>query len=224
MIWRDADWMFFDVGETLVDESPPLEDIFHQLVQQAELRRVRLAVDDIRQLFIQAHTSFDPSPMSYVMKALIPSEELRGLIRAGMKYNKRLEQPFPDAKRLLDAAAPYVRIGIIANQSEGTAARLKEYGLDEHIEAVISSAEEGLSKPDLGLYQLALDRTGCRAARAIMVGDRIDNDIIPAKKIGMKAIWVRQGFACNQRARCKEEEPDLVVNMIRELYELVRYG
>lgn len=27
-----------------------------------------------------------------------------------------------------------------------------------------------------------------------MIGDRIDNDIVPAKALGMKTIWIRQGF------------------------------
>ena len=27
-----------------------------------------------------------------------------------------------------------------------------------------------------------------------MVGDRLDNDIAPAKKLGMKTVWVRQGY------------------------------
>ena len=34
---------------------------------------------------------------------------------------------------------------------------------------------------------------GCQAENAVMIGDRLDNDIAPAKKLGMKTVWIRQG-------------------------------
>lgn len=37
-------------------------------------------------------------------------------------------------------------------------------------------------------------RSGCWPENAVMVGDRIDNDIVPAKKMGMHTIWVKQGY------------------------------
>lgn len=57
-----------------------------------------------------------------------------------------------------------------------------------------SLAEEGISKPDLRIFQLALEKAQCNSEEVIMIGDRIDNDIIPAKKIGMYTIWVKQGM------------------------------
>ena len=39
---------------------------------------------------------------------------------------------------------------------------------------------------------------GCRAEDAVMVGDRLDNDILPAKAVGMKTIWIRKGLSVHQ--------------------------
>ena len=86
------------------------------------------------------------------------------------------------------------KIGVIANQSLGTAERLKKFGILKYIELVVASAEEGVAKPDRRIFEIALSRAGCEPKQAIMIGDRIDNDILPAKKLGMYTMWVKQGF------------------------------
>lgn len=41
---------------------------------------------------------------------------------------------------------------------------------------------------------IALSRANCKAENAVMIGDRIDNDIVPANIMGFKTIWIKQGF------------------------------
>ena len=53
-----------------------------------------------------------------------------------------------------------------------------------------------------------------------MIGDRLDNDIIPAKKLGMKTVWVRQGYAVYQTIDDESERSDYIVDSIEELLEL----
>ena len=50
-----------------------------------------------------------------------------------------------------------------------------------------------------------------------MIGDRLDNDIVPAKKLGMKTIWVRQGYAVYQKIDDESKRPDRIVDRIDEL-------
>ena len=50
-----------------------------------------------------------------------------------------------------------------------------------------------------------------------MIGDRLDNDIIPAKKLGMKTIWVRQAYAIYQKIDDESKVPDYIVNSIAEI-------
>lgn len=84
----------------------------------------------------------------------------------------------------------------------------------------MASAEAGCAKPDLRIFTMALDKAGCEARDAIMVGDRLDNDIVPAKKLGMKTIWVRQGYAIYQSMDDESKRPDHIVDSIDELREL----
>ena len=72
-------------------------------------------------------------------------------------------------------------------------------------------AEEGISKPNPRIFQIALEKSGCVPARAVMIGDRVDNDIIPAKAMGMYTIWLRRGLWRNWRITSEQEKADCVV-------------
>ena len=50
-----------------------------------------------------------------------------------------------------------------------------------------------------------------------MIGDRIDNDIIPAKKMGMATIWVKQGYGKYWTITNESEKADFEVNNLTEL-------
>ena len=79
------------------------------------------------------------------------------------------------------------------------------------IDLVIASAEEGLEKPDRRIFELALSRADCKPENAVMIGDRVDNDIIPAKKIGMKTVRVKQGMWKYWDVLSEEEQADYEV-------------
>ena len=115
-----------------------------------------------------------------------------GLEKVG--WVKELEKLYPQSREVLQKLQGSYRLGIIANQSAGTVERLVQFGIREYFDVIVSSAEEGVSKPDKRIFELALQRAGCTAAEACMVGDRLDNDITPAAEMGMSTVWVRQGW------------------------------
>ena len=50
-----------------------------------------------------------------------------------------------------------------------------------------------------------------------MIGDRIDNDIIPAKQLGMKTIWIKQGFGSLWTVMGESEKADIEVNNLSDI-------
>jgi putative hydrolase of the HAD superfamily len=57
-----------------------------------------------------------------------------------------------------------------------------------------------------------------------MVGDRIDNDVVPAKLLGMRTILFRTGRHAKQQPRSWNELPDAEVHTVAELEDaIVRY-
>lgn len=137
-------------------------------------------------------------------------------------WNSEDEIKYPEAENVLRELSKRYKIGIIANQELGSEQRLDKLGLLKYIDIVIASAEEGITKPDLRIFQIALDRANCKPEEVVMVGDRIDNDIIPANKIGMKTVWLKQGFGSYAEPKTVEEQPDYLVNSLAEIAELFR--
>lgn len=82
---------------------------------------------------------------------------------------------------------------------------------------IIASAEEGVSKPDRRIFEIALERSSCKPENAVMIGDRINNDIVPAKQLGMKTIWVKQGFESLWNITDESEKTDIEINGLSDI-------
>ena len=54
-----------------------------------------------------------------------------------------------------------------------------------------------------------------------MIGDRLDNDIYPAKKVGMKTIWVKQGLGAVQKPKSEEYKADYEVDKLSDILEIL---
>ena len=193
-------WIFFDIGSTLVDESAVYEDRISEITCSNNIK----INEFIEKVKLRAQTN--PKPIISVAAdygAKVPA------------WRHDLEILYPDTKEVLQELGQKYKLGIIANQDYGTEKRLIDFGIRQYIDLIIASAEEGVEKPDLRIFQLALDRADCKPEEAVMVGDRLDNDIIPANKIGMTTVWIKQGFGGVAEPKSKDEQPDYTVDNLK---------
>ena len=65
--------------------------------------------------------------------------------------------------------------------------------LRPHVDFVGSSERWAVEKPDSGFFVHVLDEAGAPAEEVLYVGDRVDNDVVPARAAGLQAIRVRRG-------------------------------
>ena len=214
-------WLFFDFGNTLISEEKAIKDRIQQMVRAFAERGVQVSAEKIQRAFEEASAEFAPRLIARVIEKLASNPSDCDFVLQRVKYRKELEEPYPEAYELLSRLAPQYKIGVIANQSAGTESRLKSYGLTSFISLCLSSTEVGLEKPNPAIFQLALERAKCEPHQAVMIGDRIDNDIRPAKSLGWKTIRVRQGFAKVQTHRNSEEEPDFTVSNLKRIMAIL---
>ena len=200
-------WIFFDIGSTLVDESAVYENRIEEITQSNNIDKNEFVAKVIE----RAQTS--PKP-------IVSAAEDYGVKVPAWRHD--LEVLYPDTKELLQRLSQKYKIGIIANQDFGTEQRLTDFNVHQYINLVIASAEEGVAKPDLRIFQIALARADCKPEEAVMVGDRLDNDIIPANKIGMTTVWIKQGFGSYAEPKTVEEQPNYIVNSLAEITEVFR--
>lgn len=202
----DIKWLFFDVGSTLVDET----ECYNQRIIDA------ISGTDITfEEFNEKRIEFSKQNLKGDIEAI----NFFGLIKT--PWHKELEKPYPDAEKVLQQlSTKSYKIGIIANQSAGTAERLEKWGLMKYISLVLSSAEEGVAKPEPEIFLRALSHAECKPSEAFMIGDRLDNDIYPAKKLGMKTVWVKQGMAVYQKPQNETYTADFTVSSLTEIIDI----
>jgi putative hydrolase of the HAD superfamily len=83
--------------------------------------------------------------------------------------------------------------------------RMKELGAFDLLDLW---SETPVKKPAAGFFEENLRWLEVAPAEAVMVGDRMDNDIAPAKAAGLWAVRVSHGYHREQRPRSPEEAPD----------------
>jgi HAD superfamily hydrolase (TIGR01549 family) len=208
---QDARSLFFDLGNTLISEEAATEQRIRGLVSSLERCGTRRSIEDVRSALREASEEFAPRLITRAIEKLTDSLDHRKLIEAEARYPKELESPYDGAERTLRALSARWKIGVIANQSAGTEDRLRKWGLMPFISICLSSAEVGLEKPDPAIFALALSQAGCSPPQAVMIGDRLDNDIRPARLLGWRTIRIAQGFGRFQSPRDALDEADLTV-------------
>lgn len=198
-------WIFFDIGSTLVDESVAYKNRIERTISNTDV-----SYDEFYQRMVEI------SKHSQNAYNLVLTEY--GLNK--VTWNSDDEFVYPEAENCLSELSKHYKIGIIANQNFGSQERLDKLGLLKYIDLVIVSAEEGVAKPDLRIFEIALSKADCKAEESVMVGDRLDNDIVPANKIGMKTVWIKQGLGGLSTPMTQEEQPNYTVSNLSELCAL----
>lgn len=79
---------------------------------------------------------------------------------------------------------------VAANQPIETKSTITKWDLDRYFQSIYLDCEMNDSKPSHMFYQTILNDLCCNPEDVAMVGDRIDNDIIPAKEMGLATILI----------------------------------
>ncbi len=177
--------VFFDIGETLIDETRQwgmwadwlgvtrltFFAALGALIERGEHHRrvfeiVRPGIDLARERAARAAAGLDEriEPGDFYLDALPCLRELR---------------------------ARGYRIGLAGNQPIAAEAQLRSLGLPSDI--VASSAGWGVEKPAPEFFARIAAAACVPAPSIAYVGDRLDNDVLPAAAAGMVAVFVRRG-------------------------------
>ena len=169
--------VFFDVGETLVDE----ERIWREVAQGAGLR-------------------------PHVIWAALGKTIERGEEHGELWRHLGVERPvgvwdrlvystedlYPDAVSCLEhVRSRGLLVGIAGNQSAGMEQWARSAGLPADV--ITSSAGLGVTKPDVRFFERLVEIAEVAPGEVAYVGDRADNDAGPALAAGLVAFHLRRG-------------------------------
>ena len=216
--------VLFDVGGP-IDMEAAWETLMDRLIRtQAEAVTGRPVADETyRAAWEEAVASHAPNAYQAVLWRLLGEDEDRaalawGRVAAAARQERGAPEIRPGIAPLLFALqAQGIRLALAANQPAAMLGALAQAGL-LHLFAVHGlSGVMDLRKPDPRFFLHITDALGRPPEECVMVGDRIDNDIAPARALGMATILFRTGRHAAQRPRTWLEMPDAEVADLAEL-------
>lgn len=196
----------FDVGETLVDESRAWAELavsvgLTPFTLMAALGAVIERGGDHRRVWdvvgIEAPTN-------------LPAIESVDL--------------YPDALPCLrDIRAAGLVVGIAGNQPAAAEEQLRAAGFEADF--IASSAAWGVAKPSSEFFDRVVAAAGRPAGAILYVGDRVDNDVLPARAAGMRTAFIRRGpWGAIHAQRDDVALADLRIESLTELLPSIARG
>ncbi len=131
------------------------------------------------------------------------------------------EDLYPDAAPTLRAlVADGYRVGLAGNQPAAAEAQLCALGLP--VAFVAASEAWGVAKPAAAFFRRVAESAGAPAERIAYVGDRLDNDVLPAHEAGMFAVFLVRGpWGHLHAARPEAARADARIHGLDELPQLL---
>ena len=168
--------VFFDVGETLVDEERYWREVS------------RIAGVQPHVVWAALGKTIERGEEHWELWAHLGME--RPAATAGVVYSDT--DLYPDARpALAEVRASGVLVGVAGNQSSAMEEWARSARLP--VDLVTSSASLGVRKPAPAFFERLAELADARPAEVAYVGDRADNDVLPALAAGLVAFQLRRG-------------------------------
>ncbi|WP_309493367.1 HAD-IIIA family hydrolase [Candidatus Hecatella orcuttiae] len=114
------------------------------------------------------------------------------------------------------------RLALVCNgDSVGTRRVMASSGLTNSFDVVVISGDVGIEKPDPRIFQIALERLGVKPEEAVMVGNRVDADVVGAKRAGMRSILFKWNNRYPDSIDSEEKKPDFTVRSLDEVLKII---
>lgn len=187
--------VFFDLDETLFDRTTSIANYMRNFYE-----RHRLPAEGYP-AFAQRFVDLDRygyAVRAEVFEGLIREFALPTTLEAWLEdFRKHAwveSQCFPDTTHVLQTLRRRGhKLGIITNgSSESQRAKIRAAHLDEQVDVILVSEEEGISKPDPAIFLHAAERLQVLPTACLFVGDNPEADIGGAQAAGMQPVWVKR--------------------------------
>ena len=124
-----------------------------------------------------------------------PPAALDPLIQAGDEIlygrDSTVFELYQDVLPTLEALAQAgIRLAVLSNWDYSLHRVLRSRNLNHRFEIILASLEEGIEKPDPGIFRILLDRAGLEPAQVAHVGDNPLDDFEGARAAGLTGIWL----------------------------------
>lgn len=220
-------FIFFDLGQTLIDEWDYIR-YFDQLLlhtlngygARIDYRNYNTLKNNIL-LHRKIGTSGFMNLVLIMAQLILPKGYdiiiFKKIEQSLLENKKKLIKLYCEVTDIVPLLSKNYSLGIISNNSSGSADLLAKNNLDNYFKTICLSQNIGISKPDPQIFIKALEDSNVSKENCVMVGDRLDIDIYPANEIGIKTIRTLNSIYRIQKPINKKEEPFTEITSLKEL-------
>jgi HAD superfamily hydrolase (TIGR01549 family) len=215
-------WVFFDLGGVLVDEDALHEEMASVIARLAVEYGVLLSAEEIRARFIETALNTRGMRPSSVIDSLLADRTKAEEVLT--RYRREVWPRFPDLMKVRDGALDLLKalsssysLALIANQPRSSRRFIDSTGISGLMKFSLLSEEFGASKPDPKIFEEAFRRCLAPGRECVMVGDRVEMDVAPAKRLGMRTVRMRAGLFAPVEPKDDWETADAEIRELREL-------
>ena len=212
--------IFLDAGGVILDERELEKNSARIITELIKGHNENYSLENYREDAEEAVYRFVPGVYNYILyknaKDIAVFHDLKKQYKERMRSNITFEL-MEGITDFLKEFSQHYRIGILGQYGEDFKEFLDAKNVLPYFTYRETQAGYQITKPDPRYFEAILRQCNCAADESVMIGDRIDKDIIPAKMIGMKTIRVRTGLHKNQEARVPEEMADFTVDRLEEI-------
>ncbi|MGD1836379.1 MAG: HAD family hydrolase [Nitrososphaeraceae archaeon] len=222
--------IFFDIGQTLIDEWKFMEvfdikflEILNGYGARIDFRNYvtlrnniiknrKIGNESIERLILQVcRLTLPKNYENLILEKIKP--ELK------IKKDCRLHK---GVKETLEILSQDYDLGIISNQEKESIKILFEEKIHKYFKAIFFASEIKSKKPDKNVFLAAMHKIDVKEAKnCIMIGDRLDNDICPANRLGMKTIRFNNSLFRLQEPQEICEISTYEINHIKEIIDIL---
>ena len=156
-----------------------------------------------------------------VFHILYPTADSNEIAIVFRKLSTDFIHPYFGVKRLLKTLRKEgYKIYLLSNaQASFTRWELNKFKLVPFFDGIFLSSDLGIKKPNMEYYKTLIEKYSIEVDNAVMIGNDYKNDILPAKELGLKTIYIES----NQSYYTKTEDKIVnfsykkVLNRIHEL-------
>jgi HAD superfamily hydrolase (TIGR01549 family) len=221
----------FDIGGTLADGRldrtyyiERFTAFIRSLGYDTTLSACRIAIDDgterLRELREKGFEMKFEDFYSKILKNLGVAQSSSYIEKIRMIYWDCFPQTEKiDVRKLLEELYGKFKLGVISNSmSQVSKNFLEQNNLTKYFDAIAISGALGFRKPNPKIFNYVLEELSAEPNEVIHVGDSFEEDVIGAKNVGMKAVWI-----CREKSVSINSvtQPDYIVNSITDAFNLI---
>lgn len=232
------EWVFLDLDNTLWDFDANAEEALGELFHRHHLHiKTSYSVHH----FVDLYKTVNAEYWKRYEKGEIAKDYLRTarftdtFLRMGIPESAHPENIWQEyleicpvmtrmvtgAHLLLEVCSRYARVALITNGFASTQAiKIRESGIEQYIQFMVTSEDAGIAKPEKGIFDLALKRAGVKAESTVYIGDTFDTDIRGGISAGLPVMWFNPGSA---EPHSNLFEHELYLGQFQSLVQVLAY-